>query len=509
MGNTKGGKRMSFDIGSVIAKVDADVTGFLAGMRKVDDTVEKSKTRIQTFGDSMGKLGKTLSIAGAAASVAAIPVSMFFKSASEEAMNLEKNLTTLDIIAGRFGVSGTKAKDAAMALGTELRIGVGASANGLQNLLKAGLNLEQATDLMKRFTNEAITGKSSSITLAQAVENLTFAYATNNSAIGNLSGINENFINIIDKGREALIKEGVAANTITDEMAKYRGMIDLTNLTMGSSERFHGTLIDKQAQLNQKMTELKVTIGQLINPYITMLTDWLIQLVTWFNSLDQGHQKIIVAIGVLVIVIPPLLILLGLMASGISVLITAGTALGAVLTFLAANPVVLIIAAIVALIAIGVLLYKNWDVVKAKAQELWDFLVAGFWSFVGVLRNVATQIFDAMVSPFRRAWDEISKIVEKIKGALDFTKRHSPSVLDIVNNGVSKVNDALGNLAFGGSISATAAGLAVSNGGDQSSTTVVQVSLAGAYIADSYGAQQMAEVMGDALVKRLQGQIRV
>ena len=147
--------------------------------------------------------------------------------------------------------------------------------------------------------------------------------------------------------------------------------------------------------------------------------------------------------------------------------------------------------------------------VKVKAQEMWDFLVAGFWSFVDVLKRVGGAIFDAITSPFRRAWDEISKIVEKIKGALDFTKRHSPSVLDIVKNGVGKVNDALGDLAFGGSINATAAGLAVSNGGDQTNTTVVQVSLAGAYIADSYGAQQMAEVMGDALVKRLQGQIRV
>lgn len=499
---------MAFDIGSVIAKVDADVSGFKSGMKQVNDTVEQSKSKIASFGDTMGKFGKTLSIAGAAASVAAIPVSMFFKSASEEAMNLEKNLTTLDIIAGRFGVSGNKAKDAAQSLGKELRIGVGAAANGLQNLLKAGLNLEQATDLMKRFTNEAITGKSNSITLAQAVENLTFAYTTNNSAIGNLSGINENFVNIIEKGREALIKEGVAANTITDDMAKYKGMIDLTNLTMGSSERFHGTLIDKQAELSQKITDLKVSLGELINPYLTKLTDMLIALIGWFSGLSEKQKMVIVVIGGLIVILGPLLIFLGLVASGISALITVATALGAVLTFLAANPIVLIIAAIAALIAIGVLLYKNWDFVKEKAQQLWDFLVAGFWSFVGVLRNVANQIFDHMVSPFRRAWDEIQKIVEKIKNALDFTKRHSPSVIDIVKTGVGKVNDAMGELAWAPSFNAQSAGLAVNNAGI-ASTTVVRVDMAGAFIADAYGAEQMAEVVGDALIKRLQGQIRI
>ena len=40
---------------------------------------------------------------------------------------------------------------------------------------------------MRRFTNEAITGKSSNISLgADAVKNLSFAYATGNSALGNM-----------------------------------------------------------------------------------------------------------------------------------------------------------------------------------------------------------------------------------------------------------------------------------------------------------------------------------
>lgn len=500
---------MAFNLGSVVAHIDADITGFKNGMNQVNGMVETTKGKLSKFGDSMGQFGKTLGIVGAAASVAAIPVTMFFKSASEEAMNLEKNLTTLDIISERFGVSGTKAKDAAMALGAELRIGVGASANGLQNLLKAGLNLEQATDLMKRFTNEAITGKSSSITLAQAVENLTFSYATNNSAIGNLSGINENYINIIDKGREALIKEGIAANTITDDMAKYRGMIDLTNLTMGSSERFTGSLIDKQAQLDTKITELKVSFGQLINPYLTQLVEMLIKLVDWFNGLSTEHKKLILIIGALAIAIGPILIIISAMATGLSVLITVVGALGTALAFLAANPVVLIIAAIVALIAVGVLIIKNWDFVKAKALELWDFLVAGFWSLVGKLQDVGHKILDAITKPFRDAWDTISGIVNKIKDALDFTKRHSPSIVDIVKNSVSKVNDALGDLAISGTINANAAGLAVSNGGAQNSSTVVSISMAGAIIADGYGANQMAELMGDAIIKRLQQNIRV
>ena len=52
---------MSFDIGSVIAKVDADVSGFKAGMQQVNQTDEQTKSKIATFGDTMGRFGKTLS----------------------------------------------------------------------------------------------------------------------------------------------------------------------------------------------------------------------------------------------------------------------------------------------------------------------------------------------------------------------------------------------------------------------------------------------------------------
>lgn len=222
----------------------------------------------------------------------------FLASASQEATNFTKAMTTLDIIAGRFGESGQKAQEAAKALGSELRIGVGPAAEGLQNLLKSGLDLDTASELMKRFTNEAITGKSPTISLGQAVQNLTFAYATNNSALGNLSGVSENFSDIIKKGEEALIKEGVAAEDITEDMAKLKGMMDLTNLTMGSAERFTGTLVDKQAQLDQKITDIKVALGEGLNTalaaFIGMVIDSgiLDKLVEFAGNFDKIGEKI-------------------------------------------------------------------------------------------------------------------------------------------------------------------------------------------------------------------------
>lgn len=249
-----------FDLGSVVAHVKADITDFQQGMSKVQKDLTGLGQGLQAVGTQAAIF---TGIVGAG-------VVLALKDASNEAAQFEKAMTTLDIIAGRFGVSAKDAKKAAKELGTELRIGTGSAAESLQNLFKSGLNLEQATDLLRRFTNEAITGKSPQISLAQAVQNLSFAYTTQNSALGNMSGVSENFQDIIEKGRDALIAEGKAASEVTDEMAKYRGMIDLTNLTMGSSERFQGSFIDKQAEMAAKVLELKIAIGQALNPVLAV-----------------------------------------------------------------------------------------------------------------------------------------------------------------------------------------------------------------------------------------------
>lgn len=269
-----------FEIGSAVAKIKADTSEFTNGINDIG-----GKTNI--LSGMMGKLG--LAIAGAFSVAKLVD---FGKQASQEAMNLEKAMISLEIISGKFGVSAEQAKKRADELGRSLRIGVGASSESLQNLLKSGLNLDQATELMKRFTNEAITGKSANISLAQAVQNLSFAYATGNSALGNMSGISENWVDITERGRLALEKEGKATKDITDDMAKFRGIMDLTNLTLGSSEKFVGTLTDKQAILGQNMIDLKVTVGNILNPVIAIFVDKIASGVLYVTNFIKAIQGV-------------------------------------------------------------------------------------------------------------------------------------------------------------------------------------------------------------------------
>jgi hypothetical protein len=173
-------------------------------------------------------------------------------------------------------------------------------------------------------------------------------------------------------------------------------------------------------------------------------------------------------------------------------------------------PITLVIAAIVALIAIGWLLIANWDKVKAFGQAMLDFLVKAFWGFVDTLKNIGGAIFDAIKKPFEDAWNMISGIVNKIKDALDFTKRHSPSVVDIVNKGVNEVNRAMAGLDLGG-ISANinpSIVPAFSEKGGSSQIANVVVDMSGAYIGDIASATRYGEKIGDVIIKKLQKNVR-
>lgn len=91
-------------------------------------------------------------------------------------------------------------------------------------------------------------------------------------------------------------------------------------------------------------------------------------------------------------------------AEGIATVAT--TALGTAIAFLT-SPITLTIAAIAALIAIGILLYKNWDTVKAKALSIWKTIKTAILNVAKAIGNGLKRDFNNAKTTVLNAWNAI------------------------------------------------------------------------------------------------------
>lgn len=176
----------------------------------------------------------------------------------------------------------------------------------------------------------------------------------------------------------------------------------------GALEQMYDTATDNTMgainNLKSALEELGLKIFDSLQPTIESLIEKVQSLTDWFNNLSPETQENIVKFGLMAAAIGPLLVLGGKMATGIGSVIGLGAklapAIGAVnLQFLAiAGP-------IAAAIAVGVLLYKNWDKIKETAGQLKD-AVGEKWDNI---KKKTSETWENMKTTTKDKWEDIKK----------------------------------------------------------------------------------------------------
>jgi hypothetical protein len=149
-----------------------------------------------------------------------------------------------------------------------------------------------------------------------------------------------------------------------------------------------------------------------------------------------------------------------------------------------------------------------WEAIKQSFANIWEGIKNIFNGAFFFIKDWGGKVLGALVSPFEQAWGRIQDLVNKIKNALDFTQRHSPSVIDIINTGVKLANRALENLSWNADITPNYAAASIMNGAQNSNINQISISLAGAYIGSEFAAQSIGEKIGDSIIRKLQQNVK-
>ena len=160
--------------------------------------------------------------------------------------------------------------------------------------------------------------------------------------------------------------------------------------------------------------QLGTQLAAYLAPAMEKVVDVVGRLANWFSQLSPRTQTIIAGIAAVVAVVAPLLIGLGkvsfAISSIISLIATVGPAIVGIIATL--GPIILIIGAVV---AAGVLLYKNWDTIKAKAIVFKDAVIKTFNDFKTKVTTTFNNIKTAIVTPIQNAINTVKGIIDKIK----------------------------------------------------------------------------------------------
>ena len=229
----------------------------------------------------------------------------------------------------------------------------------------------------------------------------------------------------IDLNAAALLV-GKAIAGETSSLSRYGILIEegatQTEIMTAIQKQFNGAAaaaVDPFTQLKNRLGDLLQVLAVGLLPIVSAMAVLMEKVTRRLIAFSEAHPRlarvlsiVVGALGALLLVIGTLLIAVGFL---VPVMVTGfGLIWAAVL-----GPILPIIAAIAALIAIGVLIWKNWDTIKQKAIQIWgaikdtikknwDIILAILFPGVGIavliarrwgaIKNVITGILSKITS---------------------------------------------------------------------------------------------------------------
>ena len=192
--------------------------------------------------------------------------------------------------------------------------------------------------------------------------------------------------------------------------------------------------------LKSQLQELAISFGEILLPAVKSIVSFLQGFINVLNSMPDGMKQTIVTIALVAAALGPVLIIIGKVISAVGTIMTilpkvAGIiktvqgAFAALNATMLANPIVLVIAAITALVAAFVSLWNNceefrkfwidlWEGIKAAAVAVWEGLkefLAAAWQ---AIKAAAETVWNGIAGFFTGLWNGIKNIFTTVVNAI-------------------------------------------------------------------------------------------
>ena len=219
--------------------------------------------------------------------------------------------------------------------------------------------------------------------------------------------------------------------------------------------------------LKSGISELAISIGESLMPYIMVIVAKMQELVNWFNGLDSAQKTLIAGIGVVVAALAPLLVVLGVVISSVGTVLTS---VGSVAAFIKVTlipaitaisaPVLAVIAVITGIIAVLVLLYNTNEDFRNKVNAIWEtikqiitraveLIQAAIQKFTQVAKAVWSRWGDSILAYAKSIWNfiytEISVAITLIQDVLNIVLAAINGDWTAVWSGIKKFAEDLWN----------------------------------------------------------------
>lgn len=367
---------------------------------------------------------------------------IFANACNNSALDVNSLSKAMSVAAPIFSSAGYSVKDASLYIGVMANNGI--EANKAANSLKTGLArlvspAKQGAEMMDELgisvTNSDGTMKDS-VQIQKELHN-TFAKLSESEQIAAASAI---------FGKNQMAPWLALINTAPDDVNALSLALDKEGTAMEMQSAMMSGFGGQIEQLKSGLDVLAYSLGEALAPAVSKVVGFVQNLVTWFNGLSPQMQQIVAIVGVVVAALGPLLIVVGALATAIGNLIVFGPIILGVLGGIAA-PIAGVIAVIAGLVAAGVLLYKNWDKIKAKAIVIKNAVVSTWANmkarvvtiFNGVKARVASivdGIRTKVTGVFKSVRETVTTIWGKIRDAITKPIKTAKETVDKVIQGI-------------------------------------------------------------------------